>query len=1011
MPVSDLTAGDFPAFFRSLWGRDPFAWQTALASRVMETAAWPEAIALPTGAGKTACLDIAVFALAAQAPRLERGEIVTAPRRIFLVVDRRIVVDEAYDRARRMAGKLAESAKRDENDDVLCNVAHNLLRIGGQEGSVQDGAGARPLEAHVLRGGMYRSEAWGQNPLQPSIIASTVDQTGSRLLFRAYGRRRNVWPVYAGLVANDSLILLDEAHCARPFLQTLQAVARFREWGKAPLGRFFHPVVMSATPPTDMEDRFEDTSGEGDDPEHPLGKRRMARKPAILKTTKSASTDDIAKVVARQALQLADDGSRAVVAFVNRVATARRIREILYERENIDCELLTGRMRPVDREIVHARLQCLHSSRSETRCLERPLIVVATQTLEVGADFDFDGLVTECASLDALRQRFGRLNRMGRPIEARAVVVAARNPPKDDPVYGSALAETWDWLKKHGDDGDAVDFGIAALGGILPEGKALDALNAPFRDAAVMLPAHVDCLAQTSPEPAPSPDVSLFLRGRRRAVADVHVCWRADLDLEKDPQELEKTELTRLRLCPPASAETLPVPLGVFKRWLEGDDTDDVSADIEGGHAEETDSRRRAPTGDRKPRRIVRWRGRETRAKDDVTDDPQKVRPGDVIVIPFEHFNAALSLGDIPDRGENGDRTAAHDVGDRAHLRARAKAVLRLHRTLVEAWPDDFREARESALALLSDHDIERMYEDDPDGLSEGLLDILKQLRDHGRQKDIHARWRWLPKSAAALVKEYDSPRRLSRAVHVVGGSPVVAGKQIVPEYALEADRFNDEDDINSSGTSYRNGKPVLLKDHLPGVEGFARSHAEGCGLPAELTKVLTCAGLLHDLGKADPRFQSMLRGGERWNGLSPQAKSAQMNRSHTRRKSDYPRGVRHELLSVRMAESAPDLLPKEDDLRDLTLHLVASHHGFCRPFAPVTDGDDYPEARFEVSDRETRWDGGSLELERLDSGVAERYWRLTRRYGWWGLAWLEALLRLADWRRSAWEEENDDGA
>ena len=117
------------------------------------------------------------------------------------------------------------------------------------------------------------------------------------------------------------------------------------------------------------------------------------------------------------------------------------------------------------------------------------------------------------------------------------------------------------------------------------------------------------------------------------------------------------------------------------------------------------------------------------------------------------------------------------------------------------------------------------------------------------------------------------------------------------------------------------------------------------------------------------------------------------------RQRAAYPRGERHELSSVRLLEQTEGALDESAD-RELVLHLVGAHHGHCRPFAPAMDSPEDVPVEVTVDGRTYR---GSTRhgMARLDSGAADRFWALTYRYGWWGLAWLEALVRLADHRAS----------
>ncbi|MEQ1825820.1 MAG: type I-U CRISPR-associated helicase/endonuclease Cas3 [Pirellula sp.] len=1041
--MTTLSSDDFAEFFNALHGYRPFRWQQRLANQVA-TGDWPQALALPTASGKTACIDIALFALACQAdwPNEKR----TAPRRIFFVVDRRIIVDEAHTRAAKIATKL-----RHATSGVLGDISERLRSLAG-------GDDAKPLVCGELRGGIYRDNTWAKTPTQPTIICSTVDQIGSRLLFRGYGLGPGTRVVHAGLVANDAIVILDEAHCAKPFYQTAQAVRRYRDWCDPAhkLATPFHFVVMSATPPTEIPDNAvfptrDDWESDLKQPDQKLLRSRVeTSKPAKLveatKETAKSNTKLVATLV-EQAVAQVSDQHRHIGIIVNRVATAKQVYELLRTKK-YDAILLTGRMRGIDRDELLKTWQprfsnaiksvpAIPSSRdvedeiddsstlgllkwfgvdSERPLLDHPVFVVATQCLEVGANLDFDALVTECASLDALRQRFGRLNRAGRetesdqPFQSRAVIVIRGDqvePKEDDAVYGSSLSTTWKWLKEIASH-DVVDFGIDKFENVLPlpgseRSELLATLQMPSADAPVMLPAHVDCWVQTAPVPMPDPDPAIFLHGPKQRTPEIQVCWRADLDASLD---WASNWIDALSLCPPSTAECLSVPLYLARNWLRDQATkSETLSDVETVVKLQEDEDDEGISLN-----ALIWRGPDD-SKSKPLKSTKQLRPGDTLVL-------AVPIGRNTSRAEDDNedvwdlfghvpREAVIDRGDETNFATRNTAVLRLHPTLFGDWPDS--DAKTELLELIKS--------DDP---SDGADEFKRVLRNMLDAKQVPRR---LQKVIEAIAFY---PRRLKVYLH---SSCDATNQEITslpgvilvrPGRVLRDQSFNEMgelhetfvNDDDSSSASHE----IELTEHLQGVAEFAQRFAAGSGLAEAFVRDFVLAAKCHDLGKLDQRFQAWLRGGNLLQArLAPkllaksEGQTSRSAREQARIRSGYPNGARHELLSVRLLEQARVVLDAASD-PDLVLHLIASHHGHCRPFAPVIIDENPLNVKGEIEGQPVVASSATA-LERLDSGVAERFWRLVRRYGWWGLAWLEAIFILCDHRCSEDEQRKTEGS
>ena len=174
--------------------------------------------------------------------------------------------------------------------------------------------------------------------------------------------------------------------------------------------------------------------------------------------------------------------------------------------------------------------------------------------------------------------------------------------------------------------------------------------------------------------------------------------------------------------------------------------------------------------------------------------------------------------------------------------------------------------------------------------------------------------------------------------------------------------------------------KPVLWDVHVSDVVENTKRIIGGLSLSEEIKATLFVAAQFHDHGKRRKQFQTVL-GNLAYPKTPPLAKSGKQG-------GRVAETYRHEFGSLMDIQKEESFTQLSDELKDLVLHLIAVHHGRGRPHFPSEEAFDPERPQREIDD--------------MAMSVPQRFARLQRKYGRWKLAYLESLLRAADWAASA---------
>ena len=960
----------FDILFEQLTGTSPFPWQTAL-YHLFITGHLPSAADLPTGMGKTSVVTIWLIALITHPSQV--------PRRLVYVVNRRTVVDQTTSEVEHVRSRLHE------HPALLAKLA-KLCAIPTDE----------PLALSSLRGQFADNREWSVDPARPAVIVGTVDMIGSGLLFNRYTCGFKTRPHHAAFLGQDVLLVHDEAHLEPAFQKLLETIRDEQQRAADP--RKLHVLALTAT----QRDSSSAGANAGANPAAPFTltpddlnpevaeiphKRFYAKKALEIVSVENAA--EVRDEILKRALPKDTKNAinRAVLVFVRSVEVAEKIANELTKelgREGSSrVATLTGTMRGKERdELVSANavFQRFRPEKDRSAGITPAtgtVYLVATSAGEVGVNISAADLVCDLSAYESMAQRFGRVNRFGDLADSTITVVYAKdiqekydaglakaNAEEDETkrvkkvrIYEAknqmtvSLLKTLALLEKL--PRDASPAALAAL----PAADRTAAFSPlPKMRAATAVQFDAWALTSIRESIAARPTIAPYLHGEAEwQPPETHVAWRKEVDIitgdlanAYPPEELLEDFPLKPRELLRDTSERIFDRLSSIAENISQDDLDKLDS----------------------------WLLHED---------------GQVEVFPLRNLLASDDLKTIDtdeaDDEEDGDDTeagpGAKAVKDAAK-RHKIRIVARLaNRTLI--LPPSFGSL--SAQGFLS---TENRVETANAHLDISAADDRKRVWSNGHQ---------LPAEQAAafrLVRAIDTQLGCEDFSDGESDADNNAGVTSTARYWLwlEAKETAGAERHFSANVH----QPETLSAHTAAVVGHARAIAEKLfpttdsstvGEP-NLRRCLTLAAALHDLGKNRSQWQRNI-GNLDYDPAKVETILAKSGGNlRPRLLAEH---YRHEFGSLFDAICSPEpasaLATLSDLERDIVLHLVAAHHGRARPHFPPEEVFDHAAA-------------SPAESTAIAMEIPRRFSRLQRRFGRWGLAWLESLLRAADYAASA---------